>query len=110
MKRPWLARIWTLQKGLCWICMEPMIPYLRHHPLSASFDHIIPLSKGGYSGERNYLLAHRDCNSARKNELPIELSQGYSLRKFKDRVISKCAALHGKRMRGLRDADQTGKI
>lgn len=94
-------KLWNVQKGLCWLCHEPMIPFLRHHPLAASKDHVVPRSKGGVSKQRNYLLAHRDCNSNRRDALPIELSKGYTLRGLRDRAISRVNAVYGKRYRGL---------
>lgn len=39
-------------------------------PLSVSRDHLLPKSKGGESSVRNYLLAHRKCNSRRGTQIP----------------------------------------
>lgn len=107
-RAPWEHRLWKQQKGLCWLCMEPMIPFLRLHPLAASLDHLMPKSKGGANRIGNYLLAHRDCNSNRRNAVPIELSNGYNLRGVRDRAISKINATYGKRMRGLPSLTESG--
>lgn len=54
------------QKGLCWICEKPM------HGLSdATYDHIIPASRGGTWDRWNLKLAHRLCNN-RRGSAPAE--------------------------------------
>jgi 5-methylcytosine-specific restriction endonuclease McrA len=41
---------------------------LRHpHPLSASLDHLVPLSAGGVHAPDNVALAHLRCNIMRSN-------------------------------------------
>jgi 5-methylcytosine-specific restriction endonuclease McrA len=35
------------------------------HPMSATFDHLIPISDGGTDAPENLALAHRFCNSSR---------------------------------------------
>jgi 5-methylcytosine-specific restriction endonuclease McrA len=60
--------LWIEQRGLCWICAKPMNRFTgQDDPLGVSRDHILPRSRGGKSATRNYLLAHRWCNSERKN-------------------------------------------
>lgn len=56
------------QRGLCWICLEPMTDGVDL-PNSATFDHVLPVSKGGLDKKKNLLLAHKSCNSDRGNEL-----------------------------------------
>ena len=56
---------WEAQRGLCWICLQPMRTSPKVHPLTASIEHIVPLSRGGGHGWRNKLLAHQGCNCAR---------------------------------------------
>lgn len=47
----------------CGICSEPVDPATDWpDPLSASLDHILPLSKGGPHTMANVQLAHLDCN------------------------------------------------
>lgn len=41
------------------------------HPTFATVDHIIPLSKGGYDGPRNWCIACDKCNQA-KGSLTVE--------------------------------------
>ena len=49
---------------LCGICRQPVDKNLKYpHPMSASLDHIIPLSKGGKHSKDNVQLAHFSCNS-----------------------------------------------
>lgn len=38
---------------------------------TATLDHRIPLSRGGLNNENNYVLACRDCNADRGNDLPV---------------------------------------
>lgn len=58
--------LWIEQRGLCWVCGRPMNRFTdATDPLGVSRDHILPRSKGGRSATRNYLLAHRWCNSER---------------------------------------------
>lgn len=52
--------------GICQICRESVDMSLAHpDPLSASIDHIQPLSKGGEHSKQNCQLAHLGCNSAK---------------------------------------------
>lgn len=54
----------------CWICkMKTLIGMQGLHPLAATLDHVIPVSKGGLHVAENLRIAHRCCNivkSARK--------------------------------------------
>jgi 5-methylcytosine-specific restriction endonuclease McrA len=43
------------------------------HPRSATFDHLIPVSKGGTDSPVNLALAHRDCNTRRGNRGIVQL-------------------------------------
>lgn len=48
---------------ICQICEQSVDPGLRHpHPLSASLDHVVPVSKGGEHSRSNTQLAHLCCN------------------------------------------------
>ena len=47
----------------CQLCHKKVNRKLKHpHPLSASLDHIIPLSNGGQHSYKNVQLAHLSCN------------------------------------------------
>jgi 5-methylcytosine-specific restriction endonuclease McrA len=54
----------------CQICGKKIDMTLSHrHPLSKSYDHILPLSKGGDHSSKNIQLAHFGCNSRKKNNV-----------------------------------------
>lgn len=64
--QPIKLKLWKAQKGLCWICLEPLIEGLRPpHPLGTTIDHLIGVGAGGVNKPRNKLLAHADCNQKR---------------------------------------------
>ena len=56
---------------ICGICGKPVdFSYKSPHPLSPTVDHIIPLDKGGHPFDiDNLQLAHRICNSQKKNKI-----------------------------------------
>jgi len=56
---------------ICGICGKPVDFSLRYpHPLSATVDHIIPVSKGGHPSDLDNLqLAHRCCNREKSDKL-----------------------------------------
>ena len=56
---------------ICGICGQPVdFSFTFPHPLSATVDHIIPVSKGGHpSALENLQLAHRACNRQKSNKL-----------------------------------------
>jgi len=48
----------------CYLCNEPLqMDKPPHHPLSATVDHVIPLSLGGKHTPENMRAAHMACNS-----------------------------------------------
>ena len=67
------AAIWAQEPRLCGICSLPVDRKDR------SFDHIVPLARGGSHAQINIQLAHRSCNSSkgarwigpRKNSSPL---------------------------------------
>jgi hypothetical protein len=64
-------KIYKRDNWVCQICGEKVNPKLRYpNPMSASLDHIIPLSKGGTHETKNVQLAHLICNLRKgiKNE------------------------------------------
>lgn len=56
---------------ICGICGKPVDFSLKYpHPLSATVDHIIPVSKGGHPSDlSNLQLAHRCCNREKSDKL-----------------------------------------
>ena len=56
---------------ICGICGKPVDFSLKYpHPLSATVDHIIPVSKGGHPTDiSNLQLAHRCCNREKSDKL-----------------------------------------
>ena len=56
---------------ICGICGKPVDKSLKSpHPMSATVDHIIPVSKGGHPSDiTNLQLAHRCCNRAKSDKL-----------------------------------------
>lgn len=60
--------LWKKQKGICAYCGKKMSmnPVSR---LFATFDHVVPLSKGGKWSEDNIVLACRRCNEKKSNKI-----------------------------------------
>ena len=66
------ARLKILKtQTICGICGKPVDFSLKYpHPLSATVDHIIPVSKGGHPSDiSNLQLAHRCCNREKSDKL-----------------------------------------
>jgi len=61
----------------CHLCRRP-VNRRRHYPdpLSASLDHLVPLSAGGEHVESNVALAHLRCNIRRSASGPAQLLLG----------------------------------
>jgi 5-methylcytosine-specific restriction endonuclease McrA len=63
---------WWQQKtadGICHYCQ-------RKVPVKElTMDHIIPLSRGGQSTKGNLVPCCKECNTAKKNDLPPELEE-----------------------------------
>ena len=62
-------RIYATQT-ICALCGKPVDFKLKFpHPLSATIDHIVPVSKGGHPSDiSNLQLAHLSCNRAKANK------------------------------------------
>jgi predicted nucleic acid-binding Zn ribbon protein len=61
----------------CGICGQKVsAEFIFPHPMSATVDHIMPLSRGGKHEPQNVQLAHWCCNSDKKAKL------GYQMRLF----------------------------
>lgn len=60
-------------QNICGICGQPVDMSLKTpHPMSASVDHIIPISRGGHPSDlSNLQLAHRICNQVKKNRILV---------------------------------------
>ena len=66
-----LQYVRTRDGGSCWICGEPIDPALSNpDPRSESFDHVIPLCRGGEHSPHNLALAHLGCNMSKGVKLP----------------------------------------
>lgn len=65
-----VEEIFEKDKWICKICGEPVDKYLGYpNPMSATLDHIIPLSKGGTHTYNNVQLAHLRCNIKKSNKM-----------------------------------------
>jgi two-component system, OmpR family, phosphate regulon sensor histidine kinase PhoR len=53
-------------KGLCHYCGQPMLPG------ELTMDHIVPIARGGKSTKGNIVPACKECNSKKKQLLPME--------------------------------------
>ena len=77
-----LQDLYERDKGVCWLCGELCNyndkeyrvsknghGYLATGPNYPSVDHIVPLSKGGTHTWGNVKLAHKRCNSKKRNKI-----------------------------------------
>lgn len=63
--------LWRHCDGRCMLCTELIDRSLRHpDPMSASLDHIVPLSKGGGHLQENLQWTHLICNVRKGSALP----------------------------------------
>lgn len=61
-----LQEVWVRDGGKCQICGRKVNQGLKFpHPLSRSWDHIVPLSRGGAHTATNLRLTHLRCNNGR---------------------------------------------
>jgi 5-methylcytosine-specific restriction endonuclease McrA len=77
-----LADLLAEQAHTCYLCDLPIDPE-RKYPdaLSASVDHVIPLSRGGSGLRENLRAAHLGCNVAKGDRLLQEMSCSMRLRR-----------------------------
>jgi DNA-directed RNA polymerase subunit RPC12/RpoP len=62
------GEIFERDKWICGICKKQIDKKLRWpHMMSASIDHVVPLSEGGAHGRANCRASHWKCNSLRSN-------------------------------------------
>jgi 5-methylcytosine-specific restriction endonuclease McrA len=76
---------WAKQKGLCFICGEPMDPepYVKYrNPLGWNRDHLYPRHLGGANLASNIVLTHCKCNSRKGHELPTDAEREKFFRVF----------------------------
>jgi len=61
-----------MSQDVCGICGKPVDKSLpASDPMSATVDHIVPVSRGGDPSDiANLQLAHRCCNRAKSDKLP----------------------------------------
>lgn len=78
---PISEKIVYLRDGwICQICKKRVDKRLKYpNPMSASLDHITPLSEGGSHSYKNVQLAHFGCNISKKDSV---LPQGEQMRIF----------------------------
>lgn len=65
------AVVFDRDKGICQLCGKHVGTYPVPHPLAATIDHIVPLSRGGVHAYGNVQIAHFSCN-VRKQNAPVE--------------------------------------
>jgi len=62
--------VWDRDNGCCWICGEAVDPSLKFpHPMSKSWDHVIPVSKLGSHTMDNIALSHLRHNLSKKDRV-----------------------------------------
>lgn len=66
--------LFMMHGWICWLCREPINPKFRKpHPMAATVDHILPLSKGGTHTWDNVAPAHASCNFLKGDSLDVGL-------------------------------------
>ena len=73
-KLPTKAQVLDRWSNRCHLCEKKIdldLPSMNR--LGFTFDHVIPVSKGGTNDLQNIRPAHRSCNSARGNRGPVQL-------------------------------------
>jgi 5-methylcytosine-specific restriction endonuclease McrA len=68
------AAVFVRDGGRCRLCGEPIDAESgSRHPRSASYDHIVPLARGGLHVMDNLQLTHLRCNLSKGRKLMTEL-------------------------------------
>lgn len=73
-KLPTKAEVLDRWSNRCHLCEKKIdldLPSMNR--LGFTFDHVVPVSKGGTNDLQNIRPAHRSCNSARGNRGPVQL-------------------------------------
>ncbi|MEO0551316.1 MAG: HNH endonuclease signature motif containing protein [Pseudomonadota bacterium] len=75
-------RLWRAQKGLCALCGRPMLRSRFEAPHArvwakwrATYDHILPRSKGGTDDPSNLQLTHAVCNKIKGSQTDFKMKQ-----------------------------------
>ena len=69
-------RVFERDGWRCALCHEPISQTLRFpDPLSASVDHIVPVSVGGAHSPDNVQAAHLGCNARKGNRTSPQVAQ-----------------------------------
>lgn len=67
------SEIFSRDKWICQICYKRVNKRYRFpHPMSASIDHVTPVTKGGPHTRQNVVLAHLRCNISKGNRSVIQ--------------------------------------
>lgn len=63
----------TRDEWTCQLCRQPIDPKVAWpDPMSASVDHIVPLSRGGRHSMANVQSAHLGCNSSKGDRVAVD--------------------------------------
>ena len=66
-----VEKLMERDKRVCGICGQKVDGRRKSpHPDSATIDHILPISRGGWHEWSNVQLAHRKCNEDKSNKMP----------------------------------------
>jgi 5-methylcytosine-specific restriction endonuclease McrA len=57
-------------KAICYYCQKPLASD------EATMDHIVPLSRGGYSSKGNIAVSCKPCNTRKKDSCPLAWTEG----------------------------------
>lgn len=67
----WLHHQLAQGRAKCEYCKGRVSREVPHgNPIFATVDHIIPISKGGYDGPRNWRICCQRCNEAKSATMP----------------------------------------
>ena len=78
-----------VSEELCAICGKRVDKKLKYpHPMSATVDHIIPVSKGGHPSDlSNLQLAHFHCNRQKSDKLTEEKVENRETQEISNREL-----------------------
>lgn len=61
---------WDRDNGCCWICGLPVDRSIEYpHPQYRSWDHVVPIIKGGAHSMDNIALSHLVCNTSKRSKI-----------------------------------------